>query len=88
MLEYDNKFVWLYDNLSFVDRKKTITVTRNFIDALNYVTLTNNNLYRLKGHFENLVVWGSDTGIINKKDIDNNGGIENVFTIIIDNQKN
>lgn len=88
MVKYDNEFVWLYDNLSFVDRKKTITVTRNFIDALNYVTLTNNNLYRLKGHFENLVVWGSDTGIINKKDIDDNGGIENMFTIIINNQKN
>jgi hypothetical protein len=88
MLEYDNKFVWLYDNLSFVDRKKTITVTRNFIDAISYVILTNGILYKLKEQYENLIIWNSETGAINKKDIDDNGGIENVFTIIIDNQKN
>ena len=88
MFEYDNKFVWLYDNLSFVDRKKTITVTRNFIDAISYVILTNGILYKLKEQYENLIIWNSETGVINKKDIDDNGGIENVFTIIIDNQKN
>lgn len=78
--------IWLHGGTGTYTDGNFLYVTDELKEALHYARMKGGKIYKLKDEFNSIVNWalGQSEGMISQKNIEDNGGFNNIFELFIE----